>query len=197
LLEHLPSYVAHFFQFALDNGIRKGQLARTRHQWVDLERAAIVWPPAECKSRDPHRLPLEGRSLALVERLMGERKPFCPYLFHGRTCTPVRKRSKAYGCIGDFRKAWATACQTARLPVGRDADGYIFHDTRRTAATSLRAGGMEEADVMKITGHKTSSVFRRYDLGDMDALRSRLAAARAESEERAKQRAKFRKAGRD
>jgi hypothetical protein len=52
---------------------------------------------------------------------------------------------------------------------------------------------MEEADVMKITGHKTSSVFRRYDLGDVDALRSRLAAARAESEQRAKERARFKK----
>jgi integrase len=154
LLEHLPGYVADFFQFALDNGIRKAQLARTRHQWVNLEWGLIVWPPAECKSRDPHRLPLEGRSLALVERLMAERRPFCPYLFHGRTCTPVRKRSKVYGCIGDFRKAWETACHRAGLPVGRDADGYIFHDTRRTAATSLRAGGMEEPDVMKITGHK-------------------------------------------
>ena len=46
---------------------------------------------------------------------------------------------------------------------------------------------------MKITGHKTSSVFRRYDLGDVDALRSRLAAARAESEQRAKERARFKK----
>jgi integrase len=193
LLENLPAYVADFFQFALDNGIRRGQLARTRHQWVDLEHGVIVWPPAACKSREPHRLPLEGRSLTLVERLMADRKPFCPYLFHGRTCTPVRKRSKAYGCIGDFRKAWATGCSRAKLPVGRDADGYIFHDTRRTAATSLRAAGLEEADVMKITGHKTTAVFRNYDLGDTEALRDRLAAARAEAEERARQRAKFRK----
>src|SRR5262249_7099191 len=37
LLENLAAYVADFFQFALDNGIRRGQLARTRHQWVDLE----------------------------------------------------------------------------------------------------------------------------------------------------------------
>jgi len=193
LLEHLPSYLADFFNFALDHGIRKGQLARTQHRFVDLERGVIVWPAAECKSREPHRLPLEGQALALVERLIATRKPWCPYLFHGRTCTPIRQRSKVYGCIGDTRKAWKTACEKAGLPVGRDADGYVFHDTRRTAATSLRAGGMEEADVMKITGHRTSSVFRRYDLGDVDALRSRLAAARAESEHRAKERARFKK----
>jgi integrase len=96
----------------------------------------IVWPPAECKARDPHRLPLEGRALALVDWLMTERKPWCPFLFHGRTCSPVRKRSKVYGCIGDFKKAWATAFRRAKLPVGRDADGYVFHDTRRTAPCS-------------------------------------------------------------
>jgi len=140
----------------------------------------------------PHRLPLEGRSLALVERLMVERKPFCPYLFHGRTCTPVRKRSKVYGCVGDFRKAWAMGCSKAKLPAGRQVDGYIFHNTRRTAATSLRAAGLEEADVMKITGHKTTAAFRNYDIGDTEALRDRLAAARAEAEHRARQRARFR-----
>jgi hypothetical protein len=52
---------------------------------------------------------------------------------------------------------------------------------------------LEEADVMKITGHKTTAVFRNYDLGDTEALRDRLAAARAEAEQRARQRAKFRK----
>jgi integrase len=136
LLEHLPSYLADFFTFALDHGIRKGQLARTQHRFVDLERGVISWPAAECKSREPHQLPLEGGALALVERLMATRKPWCPYLFHGRTCTPVRKRSKVYGCIGDFKKAWATAFRRAKLPVGRDADGYVFHDTRRTAPCS-------------------------------------------------------------
>ena len=46
---------------------------------------------------------------------------------------------------------------------------------------------------LKITGHKTLSEFRRYDLGDVDALGSRLTAARAESEQRAKERARFKK----
>ena len=43
----------------------------------------------------------------------------------------------------------------------------------------LRAGGMDESDAMKVTGHQTAHVFRHYDLGDVDALRARLSAARA------------------
>ena len=44
----------------------------------------------------------------------------------------------------------------------------------------LRAGGMDEADAMKITGHQTAHVFKHYDLGDVDALRDRLTRARAQ-----------------
>jgi len=48
------------------------------------------------------------------------------------------------------------------IPVGRRAGRFVFHNTRNTAATNLRAGGMDEADAMKITGHTTSHVFRHY-----------------------------------
>src|SRR5207245_11740384 len=77
------------------------------------------------------------------------------------------------------KKAWGTACEEAGLPAGRRAGGYVFHHTRNTAATDLRAGGMDEADAMKITGHKTAHVFRHYDLSDIESLRERLAAARS------------------
>jgi hypothetical protein len=53
-----------------DLGIRKGQLARTLREYVDLRRGVIAWPPAECKSHQPHVIPLEGRVRAIVTRLM-------------------------------------------------------------------------------------------------------------------------------
>jgi len=37
---------------------------------------------------------------------------------------------------------------------------------------------MEEADVMKITGHTTPHVFRHYDIGHVESFRSRVANAR-------------------
>ena len=55
----------------------------------------------------------------------------------------------------------------------------MFHHTRNTDATNLRAGGMDEADAMKTTGHQTAHVFRHYDIGNVEALRERLARSRA------------------
>jgi integrase len=104
---------------------------------------------------------------------------WCPYLFHGPRCAPGHTPSKRYGCVGDFKKTWAAACKAAGFPVGRKAGGFVFHHTRNTAATNLRAGGLDEADAMKITGQQTSPVFRHYDLGNVDVLRERLAGARA------------------
>jgi integrase len=92
--------------------------------------------------------------------------------------------SKEYGCVGDLEKSWATACRKAGFPVGRKAGGFVFHNTRNTAATNLRAGGMDEADAMKITGHTTSHVFRHYDICDVDALRDRLTHAREQKRSR-------------
>jgi integrase len=186
LLEQLPTYAAIFFEFALENGIRRGQLARTQRRFVDLERAVIEWPPEECKAREPHVLPLVGRSLTLVEQALDAAQPWCPFLFHGRWCRGGRRPSKKYGCLGDFRKTWATACAAAALPVGAVAGGYVFHDTRRTAATALRAGGLEEADAMKVTGHHTAYVFRNYDMGNVERLRAAMDRARTVAAERAR-----------
>ena len=186
LLEHLPTYAAAFFEFALENGIRRGQLARTQRRFVDLERAVIEWPPEECKAREAHVLPLVGRSLTLIEQAMETARSWCPFLFQGRWCRGGRPPSRKYGCRGDFRKAWASACVAAALPVGAVAGGYVCHDTRRTAATALRAGGLEEADAMKVTGHQTAYVFRNYDMGNVERLRAAMDHARTVAAERAR-----------
>jgi hypothetical protein len=177
---HLPDYLQPFLDFAYDDGIRKGQLARTLRRYVDLERGVIEWPREACKRDLPHCVPLEpGGTLDIVQGLMARPPLHCPYLFHGPRCAAGRTPSKAYGCIGDFKKAWATACAAAGFPVGRKEGGFVFHHTRNSAVTNLAASGIGESDAMKITGHTTAHVFRHYDIGDVEALRERLAQRRA------------------
>jgi integrase len=57
-----------------------------------------------------------------------------------------------------FRKAWASARKAAGVP------GRIPHDFRRTAVRNLERAGGPRSVAMKITGHKTEAVYRRYPI---------------------------------
>jgi integrase len=64
---------------------------------------------------------------------------------------------------GDFRKAWETACKETGVA------GLHFHDLRRSAARNMdRTGRVSSAVAMKITGHATDSMWRRYRIVDED-----------------------------
>ena len=70
---------------------------------------------------------------------------------------------------GPTRDAWATACKDSGLVAGRA--GVTPHDLRRCAARNLSRAGVPEQIAMRITGHKTASMYRRYRIVDERDLR--------------------------
>ena len=67
--------------------------------------------------------------------------------------------------VGDFRKTWVKALEKAGLPTGKGAM-KLFHDFRRTAARDMVRAGVAQSVAMSITGHKTVSMFLRYNITD-------------------------------
>src|SRR6266576_1397798 len=163
VVSHLPEYLRDFCRFGFVTGWRKGSIESLR--WSDVGEDVIYLRAANSKTRKPETMPLEGELLSIIERrrtaavIQEENKEprFAEFVFHHKG-EP----------IGDFRKAWATACK--RAGVGH----RLFHDLRRTASRNMIDAGVQQAVAMKITGHKTDSMFRRYAIVNEDQKREAL-----------------------
>ena len=144
----LPVHLRALAGVGYETGIRVDQLRQLKWHQVDFERRVIVWYPSQTKGGVSHDIPFMGDMESLLRDSFKRHQkecPHCPYVFHFEG-----KR------IGDFRKSWATACKRAGV------SGLLFHDLRRTAGRRLEDAGVPRSVAMRITGHKTESMFLRY-----------------------------------
>ena len=89
----------------------------------------------------------------------------CPHVFF-RMVADGRRGPKKPERILSITKAWRNACRDAGVA------GRIPHDLRRTAVRNLVRSGVSESVAMKLTGHKTRSIFERYNIVSDGDLRT-------------------------
>jgi integrase len=147
LRANLSEYLRDPITFLYLSGWRLGEMKALEWRDVDLAGKIVRLRPEISKNKDGRLLPLSGDLLEIMDRAHAMRRPDCPFVFH-RDGEP----------IGDFRKAWSTACKAAGL------DPILVHDLRRTAVRNMVRAGIADRVAMTLSGHKTRSIFDRYNI---------------------------------
>lgn len=167
LLGALPPYLRPYVALLYWVGSRKTETRMVDWTQVDLDARTIRLEAEQTKTDEARVLPIPA---PVVEVL--------------------RRHEPKSGLVFDttnLRVHWEKACASVglgtRVEMTSEAgnkfwkyDGLMLHDLRRSAVRNLRLAGASETVSMKISGHKTSHVFRRYNIvttGDiMDAMRA-------------------------
>jgi integrase len=159
VVENLPVYLQDFARFGYLTGWRKGEIASLR--WEDVDGDVIRLRAENSKNGESRIITVNGELEELIERRRVARQVkiqsasvLAEFVFH-HDGDP----------IVDMRKAWATACRMAGIK------GRLFHDLRRTAVRNMVRAGVPEKVAMSISGHKTRSIFDRYNIVSEKDLR--------------------------
>jgi integrase len=163
VVKHLPEDLRALFEVAYLTGWRvKSELLTRQWAHVDFRNGWLRLEPGETKNDEGRMFPLTPMLRAVLERqrerteaLQRSTGEIYPAVFH-REGRPIKS----------FRRAWLTACRRAGLT------GRIPHDFRRTAVRNLERAGVPRSTAMKMVGHKTETIYRRYAIADEGMLRA-------------------------
>lgn len=167
LRDALPEYLKGFATFGYKTGWRKAEIETLTWSQVDREQGIVRLEPGDTKNDDGRTVYLDSELQEVFKAQWEKRKAakkILPYVFPNEDGTDR---------IKDFRGAWQKACKESE--VGK----RLFHDLRRTAVRNMVRSGIPERVAMMISGHKTRSVFDRYNIVSDSDLK--LAASRQEA----------------
>jgi integrase len=159
LRETLPEYLRGFITFGYRTGWRIAEVSNLTWSKVDLDQGIVRLDVGESKNAEGRTVYLDDE-LKTIFNLQWEKrkrsKKLCPYVFTNEAGTDR---------IIDIRKSWDSACN--KTGIGK----RLFHDFRRTAVRNMIRAGIPERVAMMISGHKTRSVFDRYNIVSDEDLR--------------------------
>jgi integrase len=161
VLRLLPDAIRPVAIFGAATGWRVSEVLSLTWRQVDFTAGMIRLEPGTTKNLEGRLFPFTPELRALLEAqkaataaLSSKTGRIIPWVFH-RHGKPIRS----------FYGSWRAACRAAGVP------GRIFHDLRRTAVRNLERAGVSRSVAMKMTGHKTEAVYRRYAIVSESDLR--------------------------
>jgi integrase len=137
-------HLLRFLAIAYAVGPRRGELLKL--EWPDVDMRRREFTLRKTKNGETRVVPMTPDVHAAFSELWKERRLDTNrvFLYKGK---PWKNP----------RTAFAAACQRAGIT------GLRLHDLRHTASTNLRRAGVDTMTAMKIVGHKSEQMHRRYN----------------------------------
>ena len=155
LLAALPEWLKDVALFGYLTGWRRGEVLALQWRHVDMTQQTLTLRPEQTKTGRGRLLAVEPPLLDVLTRRWEARRP-CPWVFHreGTVITPSH-----------FHRTWRRAAAAS------GNGGKLFHDFRRTAVRNMVRAGVPERIAMEISGHRSRSVFDRYNIVNEEDMR--------------------------
>ncbi len=170
--EHLPAPLGPVVEVAFITGWRiASEILPLQWRQIDLQAGEIRLDAGTTKDREGRVFPMTDDLRALFEaqhvehvrlKQAGQIEPWVFFRMVAKGRGGVLQPKP----IRSFNKAWKVACTAAGCP------GRIPHDFRRTAIRNMVRRGVPERVAMQLAGHKTRSVFERYNIVSDGDLRT-------------------------
>src|SRR5262249_34034546 len=155
--KRLPEQLRVSMTVAYTFGWRKREVLDLKKHQYNSQDGTLRLDPGTTKNGEgrvvkvtPELRALLDTQVARVRELERRLERVIPWLF------PHLEGALAGQRVSDPRKAWESACKVAGLP------GLLIHDLRRSAVRNMEQASVPRSVAMKLAGHKTENVYRRY-----------------------------------
>ena len=159
LLSFSPVHLKPILKMAYYEPMRKEEIIGLTWDEIDLQSNFIRLSANRTKGKK------NGRSIP-IHPLIKEMLYSLPRAITTNRVFLYLDKQGRYRPFKGFSRSWKRVRKLAGL------NDVVFHDFRHTAITNMRKAGNPPSVIMKASGHKTMSMFLRYNLVDDEDLRS-------------------------
>lgn len=157
LLSACPLWLRGLVEFALETGLRVGEILTLTQSNVNLTQRTLCVEAATTKNGLARTLPLSVRAEALIREQLARRRVISPLVFGNR--------KGGIRTLGTVNRAFRRALRQAQI------DDFRFHDLRHTFATRLCQAGIDLYIVQRLLGHQDPKMTQRYAHHCTESLR--------------------------
>jgi integrase len=155
LLAVAPDWLREIIVFALNTGMRQGEILALRWGDVDFHRGTLV--VMNSKNRERRTIPLNSTVFALLAAKQAGNSRTSHLVFTTVDGSPIKPGNLIHAFIRVRKKA--------------GVENFRFHDLRHTFATRLVQNGVDTYKVQRLLGHKTGLMTQRYAHHSPESLR--------------------------